>query len=142
MTKTNTIEKPEQVAEKLEMAPEQKPFLDGDYFTGLCEIAAACHLKQELYTSTNNIGIFNSLYFKRIFARKQNQNGSWTVGDFVMQNRYLYNYDRITRTYGSKKEENYTAFINRVKDIIANKNFKLFSTVKVDKVDELDEILA
>ena len=113
MTKTIT-EKPEQI-EALEMAPEQKPFLEGDYFTGLCEIAAACHLKQELYTSTNNIGIFNSLYFKRIFARK---------------------------TYGSKKDENYTAFITRVKDIIANKNFKLFSTTKVDKVDELDEILA
>ena len=140
MTKTIN-EKPEQIA-TLEMAPEQKPFLEGDYFEGLCEIAAACHLKQELYTSTNNIGIFNSLYFKRIFARKQNQNGSWTVGEFVMQNRYLYNYDRITRTYGSKKEENYNAFITRVKEIIATKNFKLFSTTKVDKVDELDEILA
>lgn len=142
MTKNNTIEKPEQVTETLEMAPEQKPFLEGDYFTGLCEIAAASHLKQPLFTSTNNIGIFNSLYFKRIFARKQNPDNSWTVGDFAMQNRYLYNYDRITRTYGSKKEENYNAFISRVKEIIATKNFKLFSTVKVDKVDELDEVLS
>lgn len=132
--------KEEQVS-TLEMAPEAKPFLDGDYFQGLCEIAAACNKKLNLYIPETGKGIFNSLYFKRVFARKVNEDGSWSVGNFVMQNRYLYNYDRLTRTYGSKKEDNYVAFIKRVKEIIAKNDFKIFSLEKTVQVNELDEIL-
>lgn len=126
---------------KLEKAPEQKPFLEGEYFAGLCEIAAASNQKLPIYVPDKSKGVFNSLYFKRVFARSLNEDGSWNVGDFDMQNRYLYNYDRLTRTYGSKKEENYTAFINRVKEIIAKKEFKVFSLTKPETVSELDEIL-
>lgn len=127
---------------ELEMAPEAKPFLEGEYFQGLCEIAAACATKTNIFTSANNIGIFNSLYFKRTFARTQNKDGSWTVGNFVMQNRYLYNYDRISRTYGSKKEDNYNEFVKRVKEIVAKNEYKIFSLEQQTEVSELEEIIA
>lgn len=140
MTK-EIIEKTETKEVQLEKAPEAKPFLEGDYFQGLCEIATACHTKTPIFTTPATIGIFNSLYFKRVFSRAQNPDESWTVGEFEMQNRYLYNYDRLTRTYGAKKDDNYNEFIKRVKELSASKNFKIFSLTKVDKVDNLAEVL-
>lgn len=140
---TKTIEtKSEQLT--LDMAPEIKPFLDGDYFKGLCEIAAACHTKKELYIPQATQGIFNSLYFKRIFARKQNEETkAWIVGNFQMKNRFLYNWDRLNRTYGDKKEDNYNRFVEQVNSIVKSNDYKIFSlTPVVNTADDLDNIIA
>ena len=125
---------------QLEMAQEPTPFLDGEYFRGMCEIAAASHSKKDLFIPANTLGIFNSLFGKRIFARKQNENGSYTVGNFVMMNRYLYDYDRITRTYGAKKEENYDKFLAVVKEIVKSNDYKVFSLTPVEAT-ELEQLL-
>ena len=126
---------------QLEMAAEPTPFLEGEYFRGMCEIAAAAHSKKDLFIPAATEGIFNSLFGKRVFARKQNENGSFTVGNFAMQNRYLYDYDRNTRTYGAKKEENYAKFLENVKAIVAKDDYKVFSLQPIESTD-LDQVLA
>lgn len=135
MTKQQTINEVQ-----LEMAAEPIPFLDGEYFRGMCEIAAASHSKKDLFIPTNTKGIFDSLFGKRVYARKQNTDGSFTVGNFVMQNRYLYDYDRNTRTYGAKKEENYAKFLQLVKEIVAKDEYKVFSIQPIQST-ELDQAL-
>lgn len=115
----------------LEMAPELVPFTEGEYFTGMCEIAAAQTLKQPLFVPTETWGIFQSLFLKRTFGRAQNADGSYTVGNFQMKNRYLYNYDRKTRNYVSVKEDNMEAFANKVKALVdGTEEFKVFSKEK------------
>ena len=137
MTKTETKQNLET---ELAMAPEPIPFLEGEYFRGMCEIAAAAHSKKDLFIPANTLGIFNSLFGKRIFARKQNENGSYTVGNFVMMNRYLYDYDRNTRVYGAKKEENYNKFVETVKAISENNDYKVFSLNPIEAT-ELEQAL-
>ena len=112
---------------QLEMASLPTPFLDGEYFRGMCEIAAAAHSNKNLFVPAKTKGIFDSLFGKRVYGRKQNNDGSFTVGNFVMQNRYLYDYDRNTRTYGARKEENYDKFLQLVKEIVAKDDYKIFS---------------
>lgn len=115
----------------LEMAPELVPFTEGEYFTGMCEIAAAQTLKQPLFVPTETWGIFQSLFLKRTFGRAQNTDGSYTVGNFQMKNRYLYNYDRKTKDYVSVKEDNMEAFANKVKALVdGTEEFKVFSKEK------------
>lgn len=125
---------------QLEMAAEPIPFLNGEYFRGMCEIAAASHSKKNLFIPAKTKGIFDSLFGKRTYARKQNNDGSYTVGNFVMQNRYLYDYDRNTRTYGTKKEENYAKFLQLVKEIVAKDDYKVFSIQPIQST-ELDQAL-
>lgn len=136
MTKQN-----ETVAVTLEKAPEAIPFLKGEYFEGLCEIASACMSKAELYIPERTNGIFQSLYFKRVFARQENANGSWTVGEFDTNNRFLYNYDRVTRTYGAPKQDNIVAFKARVKELIEKKDYQVFSLKPIQKADDLSDFL-
>lgn len=126
---------------QLEKAPEPKPFLEGEYFRGLCEIAAACKENIKLFIPDNTLGIFQSLFYKRVYARKEMNDGSYMVGNFEMKNRFLYEYDRNTRTYGAVKEENYGTFIKTVKNIIETKDFKIFSLTPVHS-ENLDEVLA
>jgi hypothetical protein len=128
---------------ELVMAEAPVAFTDGDYFRGMCEIAAAAHTKQALYIPAKTRGIFDSLFHKRIFARKELENGSWAVGNFqVTENRYLYNFDPITRTYRDKKEDNYNSFLTLVKEISEKKNYTVFSlTAPVKENNQLDAIL-
>ena len=125
---------------KLEMAPAPVNFLESEYFRGLCEIAAACTTETPLFIPQNSYGIFQSLYFKRIFARTENADGSYAVGNFQMKNRYLYNYDRTTGSYVDKKEENFNKFIEMTKEIVSTKEYKIFST-EATKEESLADIL-
>ena len=125
----------------LEMAPEIVSFTDGEYFTGMCEIAAAQALKIDLFIPAETWGIFQSLFLKRTFGRTQNENGSFTVGNFQMKNRYLYNYDKASRSYVTVKEDNMKAFSEKVKALVeGTEDFKVFSKEKT-VTDSIDEIL-
>lgn len=124
----------------LETAPEIKPFLDGEYFRGLCEIAVACKKGIQLFVPDTSFGIFQSLYYKRVYARKEMENGSYTVGNFQMKNRFLYEYDRETRSYGNVKPANYDKFLETVKQIMETNNFTIFS-LKPVYAETLDEVL-
>jgi hypothetical protein len=129
---------------ELEMAEAPKSFVEGDYFRGMCEIAAAAHTNTPLFIPQETEGIFNSLYFRRIFARKQLEDGSWMVGNIaITNNRYLYTYDRVSKTYTSKKEDNYNKFVELVKSISDNKDYKVFSTVNTvaKESNDLEAIL-
>lgn len=126
--------------DKLEMAPVPVPFLEGEFFAGLCEIAVACATDTKLYIPAETKGIFDSLYFKRVFARMENEDGSYSVGDFQMKNRYLYNYDRNARVYTDKKDANFEAFLAKVKDIVDNNNYTVFSTTPVAVAEETFDI--
>ena len=126
---------------KLQTAPTPTPFLQGEYFEGLCEIAAACKQNIALYIPMKTNGIFQSLYFKRVFARAEQKDGSFIVGEFQMKNRYLYNYNKLTGTYDSIKDDNITAFVERVKEIIANNDYKVFSLTPVANPESLDEMI-
>lgn len=142
-TMANATENKEQVTVELEMAKEPTPFTEGEYFRGMCEIAAAAHTKQALYIPAKTRGIFDSLFHKRIFARKELDNKSWAIGNFqVAENRYLYNYDPLTRSYRDKKEDNYNRFLELVKEISEKKNYTVFSlTAPVKEINQLDDIL-
>lgn len=126
---------------QLERAPEPIPFLKGEFFRGLCEIAAACKTGDKLFIPLKTNGIFQSLYYKRVFARKQNDDTSYTVGDFQMKNRYLYNYNKVLNTYDSIKEDNVEVFLNTVNDIIKNKSYKIFSLKPVPSLESIGEIV-
>lgn len=126
---------------QLERAPEPIPFLKGEFFRGLCEIAAACKTDDKLFIPLKTNGIFQSLYYKRVFARKQNDDTSYTVGDFQMKNRYLYNYNKVLNTYDSVKEDNVEVFLNTVNDIIKNKSYKIFSLKPVPSLESIGEIV-
>ena len=153
MAKTTTVEKTtaqeqgkettmqQLTLEGFETAPEQKPFVEGEYFKGMCEIAAACKLQSPLFIPMDTNGIFTSLYFKRLFARKLNDNGSWNVAQFQMKNRYLYNYNSKLKTYDSLKEDNMTAFIETVNNIVKTKTFTVFSIEPLPNLESLDEIV-
>ena len=131
-----------QTVMELEMAAKPVAFVDGDYFKGMCEIAAAAHTQTPIYVPANVQGIFDSLFHKRIFARKQLENGSWAVGKFaVTDNRYLYVYDRNTGNYTTQKEDNYNRFLELVKELAEKKNFSVFSLTAPAKEKELDTIL-
>lgn len=126
---------------QLERAPEPIPFLKGEFFRGLCEIAAACKTGDKLFIPLKTNGIFQSLYYKRVFARKQNDDTSYTVGDFQMKNRYLYNYNKVLNTYDSIKEDNVEVFLNTVNDIIKNKSYKIFSLKPIPSLESIGEIV-
>lgn len=126
---------------QLERAPEPIPFLKGEFFRGLCEIAAACKTGDKLFIPLKTNGIFQSLYYKRVFARKQNDDTSYTVGDFQMKNRYLYNYNKVLNTYDSIKEDNVEVFLTTVNDIIKNKSYKIFSLKPVPSLESIGEIV-
>lgn len=131
----------EMTTKTLEMAPAPVNFLESEYFRGLCEIASACATETPLFIPQSSFGLFQSLYFKRIFARSENKDGSYTVGNFQMKNRYLYNYDRYSDTYTDKKENNFNKFIEVVKEIVNTKEYKVFSTEKV-KETTLKDLVA
>ena len=142
MTKKETVQPAvEEIA--FEMAEEQKPFLQSDYFIGLCEIACATVTGKEIYVSDKNLGIFNSLYFKRIFARKEMDDKGYLVGNFQLQNRYLFVYDRATATYTKKKEANVEAFKNYVNALkTGEKEYTVFSLEPVkSNVEDLSSVL-
>lgn len=129
---------------ELEMAAAPVAFVNGEYFRGMCEIAAAAQTQTPIYVSNETQGLFESLYMKRIFGRKQLANGSWIVGNFeIAKNRYLFEYNKATQSYGAKKEDNYNKFIEIVKDVIANGNYTVFSTepAKESKTLTLADIL-
>lgn len=134
----------EQQKLELEMAEQPKSFVEGDYFRGMCEIAAAAHTNTPLFIPQETEGIFNSLYFRRIFARKQLEDGSWMVGNIaITNNRYLYTYDRVSKTYTSKKEDNYEKFVELVKHISDSKDYKVFALTNtaVKESNDLEAIL-
>ena len=126
---------------QLETAPTPVPFLQGEYFEGLCEIASACQQNVALYIPMKTNGIFQSLYFKRVFARAEQSDGSYIVGNFEMKNRYLYNYNKLTGTYDSVKDDNLEAFVTRVKEIIEKNDYKVFSLTPVANPENLDELI-
>lgn len=138
-TKVNEVKITETV--ELERAPEPIPFLKGEFFRGLCEIAAACKTGDKLFIPLKTNGIFQSLYYKRVFARKQNEDTSYTVGDFQMKNRYLYNYNKVLNTYDSIKEDNVDCFLKTVADIVKNKNYTIFSLKPVPSLENIGEIV-
>ena len=125
----------------LEKAPEPVPFLKGEFFRGLCEIAAACKTNTKLFIPIKTNGIFQSLYYKRIFGRKQNDDMSFTVGDFQMKNRYLYNYNKLLGTYDSIKEENAECFLQTVEHIIKEKDYQVFSLEPVMNLESIGEVV-
>ena len=86
-------------------------------------------------------GIFQSLYFKKVFARAEQSDGSYIVGNFEMKNRYLYNYNKLTGTYDSVKDDNLEAFVTRVKEIIEKNDYKVFSLTPVANPENLDELI-
>lgn len=138
----NVTEEKKAVETQLEMAAKPVPFTEGEYFRGMCEIAAAAHKKINLFIPANTKGIFDSLFHKRIFARAIQADGSYSVGNFnISENRYLYVYDRRTGTYMEKKEDNYDAFLQLTKEICDKNDFKVFSTTKPVSKTELDELL-
>lgn len=112
---------------EFEKAPATIPFLESEYFQGLCELAVASHMQLPVFVDEEHTGIFQSLFFKRIYSRKLNEDKSWSIAEFEMKNRYLYNYNSLTKQYESKKDENYTAFCNKVRELAESKNFKVFS---------------
>lgn len=126
---------------KLERAPQPTPFLEGEYFRGLCEIAAACETSTPLFVPDVTKGLFDSLFYKRIYARYEMKDGSYSVGEFDLKNRYLYNYDRDIEQYTSVKQKNYDTFIATVKDIITNNDYQIFSLTPVTP-QTLNEALA
>lgn len=127
--------------QQLGFAPEIKPFLDGDYFRGLCEIAAASKQGVELYVPDASYGLFQSLYYKRVYGREEiKEKGCFKILQFAMKNRFLYDYDRETRTYGNVKPANYDKFVETVKHILATNDYKLFSLSPV-YAETLDEVL-
>ena len=128
------------INEVFESAPQIQNFLDGDYFKAVCELGALSHLKQEFYVPDTSSGLFLSLFQRHVFKKAQKENGAVKV-EFNMVNRYLYNYNKISRTYSTKKEENYNLFIQRVKELCETKNFTLFSLTPVTSVDELADAL-
>lgn len=136
-TETKEIQKSEI---KLEMAPKPIPFLEGEYFRGLCEIAAAALTNQPLFVPEKTLGIFQSLYFKRIYGRIENKDGSYTVGNFLVENEFLYN-----KETGEAKEENITTFKEIIKEIkeVGAKAYKVFSLTPIEKKEiSLDELIA
>ncbi len=128
----------------LETAVKAVPFLDGEYFRGMCEIAAAQKLGKRVYVNANNNGLFESLFHKGIFDRKMMEDGGYVVGNFrVTDNRYLYEYDRVSKTYRAKKEDNYKKFIEILTSINEDTDFVVFETVKpANDLTDLDAILA
>ena len=130
---------------QLEKAPEQKPFLESDYFLGLCEIASCCMTGKEIFIPAKSKGIFNSLFFRRIFAKGETKNGGYIVGDFNTQNKFLYEYDTESGTYTTKKEKNIAVFANNVKALNdGTREFTIFSLVKVadNSKQSLNELLS
>lgn len=120
MSKTN-----EHVMPALEMAPAPIPFLENDYFKGLCEIAAAQKLGKPLFIPVKNMGVFNSLYYKRVFGRVELADGSYQVGNFDLNNRYLVD------QFGQRKEANWEKFSENVKAIVNGADLTVFSFTEV-----------
>lgn len=108
MTKTATVE--------FKMAAKPVPFLEGQYFNGMCEIAAAQVTGTSLFIPDETKGIFRSLFMKRIFGYVENKDGSYKIGNFDMKNKYLV------------QEDNLDAFIERVKSLKENGEYTVFST--------------
>lgn len=127
----------------LEFAPAQVPFLQSDYFIGMCEIATACLMKKEIFVPNKNKGIFNSLFYRRLFAKAETANGGYIVGNFETRNKFLYEYDTVNGVYGEKKEKNIAEFAKVVKELQAGeRDFKIFSLQKLEtKNASLQELL-
>ena len=126
------------------MAAAPVAFVNGEYFRGMCEIAAAAKTETPIYVPASSNGLFESLYMKRIFGRKQLANGSWIVGNFeIAKNRYLYEYDKTTQSYTNKKEDNFNKFVEITKEIVANKDYKVFSLTTVENTEKisLDDLI-
>lgn len=130
-------------ATTLEFAPEQVPFLQSDYFIGMCEIATACLMNKELFVPNKNKGIFNSLFYRRLFAKAETKNGGFIVGNFETQNKFLYEYDTVNGVYGGKKEKNIAEFAKVVKELQSSeRDFKIFSLQKLETQNiSLQELL-
>lgn len=109
MTKTNI---------QFTMAAMPRPFIEGDYFNGMCELAAAQATQTPLFIPDKTKGIFRSLYMKRIFGYVENKDGSYFIGNFDVKNKYL------------QQEDNLDVFTDRVKKLVENKNFNVFTTEK------------
>lgn len=122
---------------KFEKAPQPTDFLEGEYFTGLCELAAACQTKKILYIPAKTLGIFESLYHKRIFARAKTKDKGFLIGEFDIKNRYLFNYNIYSKTY-TEPNSNMQTFIEKVKDIIAKDNYKIFSLQPINEPSLID----
>lgn len=99
------------------MAAKPVPFLEGQYFNGMCEIAAAQVSQTPLFIPDETKGIFRSLFMKRVFGYVENKDGSYFIGNFDMKNKYL------------QQEDNLDAFIKNVKALKENGEYKVFSTV-------------
>lgn len=99
------------------MAAAPVPFLEGQYFNGMCELAAAQVSQTPLFIPDETRGIFRSLFMKRVFGYVENKNGSYTIGNFDMKNKYL------------QQEDNLDAFVANVKKLTETKAYKVFSTV-------------
>lgn len=129
-----------QVQATFEKAPEKTDFLQGEYFNGLCELAAAAESKTPLYIPNNTLGIFESLFKKRVFARAKQANGSFLIGDFDIKNRYLFSYNWNTHEY-TEPNNNMPVFIEKVKELLAKKEYKVFSTAKPQDIKLSDLVL-
>ena len=117
-----------------EMAPAPIPFLENEYFTGLCELAVASKLEKPVYIPAKSKGIFESLYFKRIFGRILQENGSYLIGNFNTNNKYLANED------GSIRETNFAVFTEKTKALTESQKLTVFSFEPIKTVPALEDL--
>lgn len=106
-----------------EKAEKPVPFLEGEYFRGLCEVAYASEKGLVLYPTKANEGIILSVFHKGIVEMASLKDGGRMFQNFDYSNRYLIE-------NGEKKEENILKF----KEIIAEiqeKGLTVFSTEPV-----------
>lgn len=132
----------QQSVEQFIEAPQIQNFLESDYFTAICELGALSHLGVRFFIPDTSKGMFSSLYQRHVFKATQPAKDSSIKVQFNMVNRYLYEYNRQSRTYSKKKEENYNLFISKVKELCDTKAFTLFSLTPVTSTDELSEALS
>ena len=105
-----------------EMAPQPIPFLENEYFTGLCELAVASKLEKPVYIPAKSKGIFESLYFKRIFGRILQENGSYLIGNFNTNNN------------------NFAVFTEKTKALTESQKLTVFSFEPIKTVPALEDL--
>ena len=114
-----TTKKQEKQQITFEKAVKPVPFLQGEYFKGMCEIAYASEKQIALYPNKGNEGIVLSLFHKSIVEMASLSNGGRMFRNFDYNNRYLIDNGEI-------KTENLQQFKENIKEIEQN-GFTIFS---------------
>lgn len=106
-----------------ERAERPVPFLNGEYFRGLVEIAYASENKLTLYPTKKNEGIILSIFHKGFVEMASTKDGGRRFQNFDYSNKYLIE-------NGEKKEENIAKFKEIIGELQKN-GLTVFSTEPV-----------